>query len=64
VYLTKNLAREAYESRSIILSQTWETRFYICITKDGGLLRLPENTSELDDVITRYPIWGLPGEYP
>ncbi|HJK01044.1 MAG TPA: DUF5804 family protein [Methanocorpusculum sp.] len=64
VYLTKNLAREAYESRSVILSQTWETRYYICITKDGGLLRLPENTSELDDVITRYPIWGLPGEYP
>lgn len=64
VYLTQSLAREAYDSRSITLSTAWETRFRICVTETGDILRLPEGIPEPDGVVTAYAVWGLPDEHP
>ncbi|MDR0980414.1 MAG: DUF5804 family protein [Methanocalculaceae archaeon] len=64
VYLTQNLAREAYDSRSITLSPEWKTRFRICVTEEGDVLRLPEGIPEPDGVADAYAVWGLPEEHP
>jgi hypothetical protein len=64
VYLTKNLARETYDSRSITLSHEWETRFCISVTADGEILRLPEDVPERGGIIDTYMVWGLPDEHP
>ncbi|MCZ0859608.1 DUF5804 family protein [Methanocorpusculum sp. MG] len=64
VYLTQNLAREAYDSRSITLSPEWESRFRICVTEEGDVLRLPEGVPEPEGVAGVYAVWGLPDEHP
>ena len=49
VYLTQGLAREAYDARSLTLTPEWESRFSVCITGDGEILRLLECVPEPDD---------------
>ncbi|MDR0438684.1 MAG: DUF5804 family protein [Methanocalculaceae archaeon] len=64
VYLTKNLAQEAYDSRSVMLSPEWKTSFRICVTKEKDILRLPEDIPEPEGIIKTYVVWGLPNEHP
>lgn len=64
VYLTQGLAREAYDARSVTLTPEWESRFRVCVTGDGEVLRLPEGVPEPDDACGMYAVWGLPEEHP
>jgi hypothetical protein len=64
VYLTQTLAHEAYDSRSVMLSPEWKTRFRIYVMEEGGILRLPENIPEPERAINAYVVWGLPKEHP
>ena len=57
VYLTQNLAREAYDSRSITLSPARATRFSICVTHDVEALCLLEGFPEPDGAAIAYAVW-------
>ncbi|HJK65775.1 MAG TPA: DUF5804 family protein [Methanocorpusculum sp.] len=64
VFLTQKLAHAAYDSRAVTLSPAWETRYRICVTDTGEVLRLPEGVPEPDNTEDTYPVWGLPEEHP
>ena len=56
--------RNAYDSRAVTLSPAWETRYRICVTDTGEVLRLPEGVPEPDNTEDTYAVWGLPEEHP
>ena len=64
VFLTQKLAHAAYDSRAVTLSPAWETRYRICVTDTGEVLRLPEGVPEPDNTEDTYAVWGLPEEHP
>ena len=64
VFLTQALAREVYDLRSVNLVDGWDVQFRVCVTEDGGILRVPEGVPEPDRLLTSFNVWGLAGEHP
>ncbi|MDR3101754.1 MAG: DUF5804 family protein [Methanocalculaceae archaeon] len=64
VFLTQGLACEAYDSRSVSLSPTWETRYRVCVIDAGEIVRLPEGVPEQEGAVRTFSVWGLPDERP
>lgn len=64
VYLTQSLAKEAYDTRSVTLSPEWETRFRICVTDEGEVVKVPVGISEPENLTAVFDVWGMFEEHP
>ncbi|MDO5844040.1 MAG: DUF5804 family protein [Methanocorpusculum sp.] len=64
VYLTRELARRVYEERSVVLSAGWNLSFKVCVTEDGGCMRVPNAISNPEKTIQVFKVWGSEEEHP
>ncbi len=64
VYLTRDLAREVYETRSAALIDGWNISFSVIILEDGSSARVPDGVPFPEGVIQRFRVWGLAREHP
>jgi len=64
VYLTRDLAREVYETRSVALIEGWNVSFRVAILDDGRLVRIPSGIPDPEGVVQTFHVWGLAGEHP
>ncbi|WP_052319923.1 DUF5804 family protein [Methanocorpusculum bavaricum] len=64
VYLTRDLAREVYETRSAALIDGWNISFRVVILNDGTSARLPDGVPVPDGVVQTFRVWGLAREHP
>ena len=64
VYLTRKLAREVYETRSVALIEGWNVSFRVAILEDGRSVRIPEGIPDSDGVVQTFHVWGLAHEHP
>jgi len=64
VYLTRELAREAYESRTVTLTPGWNMEFCVCILEDGTCLRVPEGIEKPVNCLKTFTVWGLETQVP
>jgi hypothetical protein len=64
VYITRELAREAYETRSVILTPGWNIEFSVCILDDGECIRVPEGIEKPVNTVNSFIVWGLFAQQP
>lgn len=64
VYLTRELAREAYETRSVVLTHEWDMEFSVCCLDDGTCIRVPEGIEKPVNTKKSFIVWGLDTQQP
>ena len=64
VYLTRKLAREVYETRSVALIEGWNVSFRVAIFEDGRSVRIPDGIPDSAGVVQTFHVWGLAHEHP
>ncbi|HJJ28708.1 MAG TPA: DUF5804 family protein [Methanocorpusculum sp.] len=64
VYITRELAREAYETRSVILTPGWNFEFFVCILENGECIRVPAGVPLPADAVQTFHVWGLLAQQP
>ncbi|MDO9523771.1 MAG: DUF5804 family protein [Methanocorpusculum sp.] len=64
VYLTRDLAREVYETRSAALIEGWNISFRVVILENGTSARVPDGVPDPLGVVQTFHVWGLAQEHP
>lgn len=64
VYLTRELAREAYETRSVVLTPDRDLEFFVCYLDDGTCIRVPEGVDKPMNTVKTFIVWGLISQHP
>lgn len=64
VYLTRDLAREVYETRSAALFEGWNISFRVVVLANGTSARVPDGVADPDGVVQIFRVWGLLGDHP
>jgi len=64
VYLTRDLAKAAYEDRSVTLTENWEYMYRAAILEDGSMIPVPRGMDTPSGTIVSYLVWCMPEEEP
>jgi len=64
VYITRGLAREVYESRSVVLTSEWKYEFLVCVLESGECIRVAVDVEIPAASVCSFLVWGLFGEQP
>ena len=64
VFLTRELAREAYETRSVTLTPDWNLEFSVCCLDDRTCIRVPNGIEKPVNTVKTFTVWGLIAQLP
>jgi len=64
VYLTRDLAKAAYEDRSVTLAENWEYMYRAAVLEDGSMIPVPRGMDTPAGTIVSYLVWCMPEEEP
>ncbi len=63
-YLTHDLAKAAYEDRSVTLVENWEHMYRAAVLGDGAMLPISRGMDTPQGTIVSYVVWCMPEEEP
>ena len=64
VYLTRSLAKAAYEDRSVTLTEGWEHMYRAAILEDGSMLPVPAGMDTPQGTRLSFLVWCMAEETP